>query len=74
LEEISKGIQMEVAIDNRFEQKTVRGVLLMGIADLSAKSDFLILFNGDCPSCYCKGENIPIIQEAQCIFIVTKTR
>ncbi|KYN27887.1 hypothetical protein ALC57_02710 [Trachymyrmex cornetzi] len=37
----------------------------MGTADLPAKSDFFsfVQFNGDygCPSCYCKGENIPII-------------
>lgn len=65
LEEINKGIQVQVKIHNNIELKTVRGVLLMGTADLPAKSDFLnfVQFNGDygCPSCYCKGENVPII-------------
>nr|XP_012234439.1 PREDICTED: uncharacterized protein LOC105679152 [Linepithema humile] len=65
LEEISKGIEIEVKRYNNIELKTIRGVLLMGTADLPAKSDFLnfVQFNGDygCPSCYCKGENVSLI-------------
>lgn len=64
LEQISKGIQVQITRGNNIELKTVRGVLLLGTADLSAKSDFLNLvqFNGDygCPLCYCKGENVPL--------------
>lgn len=40
LEEI-KGIQVQVTRHNNIELKTVKGVLLMGTADLPAKSDFL---------------------------------
>lgn len=64
LQVISQGIQVQVVKNNTFDLKTVRGVLLMGVADLPAKSAFFnfVQFNGDygCPLCYCKGENVPI--------------
>lgn len=64
LEIISKGIQIQIVRNNILELRTVRGVLLMGVADLLAKSAFLnfVQFNGDygCPLCYCKGESVSI--------------
>lgn len=67
LEEISRGIEVQITRYDNIELKTVRGVLLMGTADLPAKSDFLnfVQFNGDygCPACYSKGENVSLISK-----------
>ncbi|XP_067203636.1 uncharacterized protein [Linepithema humile] len=61
LEEIANGIEINLPNNNNI---IVRGVTLMGICDLPAKSECLnfIQFNGDfgCPSCLCKGQRVPI--------------
>ncbi|CAL1685139.1 unnamed protein product [Lasius platythorax] len=62
LEQIFEGIKINLPDNNNI---IVRGIVLMGICDLPAKSECLnfIQFNGDfgCPSCLCKGERVPIL-------------